>query len=432
MLAQRNFMLLGLLALAAPAYAVPVLPGEGFQVSQVNFTFSGASEPDSDYGLAAVNIPQLTASTGISQGFLNVVSSSGQWVVRNMVVDSHSGLPGISTMFSLGISPGTQVSSLGLQTELTTHPLASFAGNGSNGTYVVNSVAYNAQGAGAPVTTAPTYIIDPALAVFGAIGGTAITWQPGHTSVEQDDNQCAPAAVANSLDWLRNVKGATLTKNLQNVPGIAGNPANSLVGALDNAMKRQAGQGVANISDILNGKLKFIDNPKNGLKYTLTIQHWPDANFGPAGNQTVGATESIDASKIPGGPKKEIDWILSELAMGEDVELRWQWPGDGGHMVDLIGGGRVLGVPWIAFVHDANQGNAGGTNWFDGGVGFSYLDGNNAFVSWVGSTKPATLSFAVSESVPEPITLTIFAIGVLGTTALRRRRTPKDDRSQST
>src|SRR5436853_2508551 len=58
-----------LLFLVRPATGVIVDSSNGFQVSQENFTFSGASQAYSSYGLAAGDITQMTATTGISEGY---------------------------------------------------------------------------------------------------------------------------------------------------------------------------------------------------------------------------------------------------------------------------------------------------------------------------------------------------------------------------
>jgi hypothetical protein len=101
------------------------------------------------------------------------------------------------------------------------------------------------------------------------------------------------------------------------------------------------------------------------------------------------------------------------LKKGEDVEMGWV-SGNGGHVVDLIGGGTILGVPWVSFIQDANQGQDGGTNWFDGGVGFSLFSDQNILATWVGGTTQATLDFAFSESVPKPSTWAMMLLGFAG------------------
>ncbi len=411
-----------------PARGVSVNASNGIGISQLDLDFSGGTQPDSSYGLVSVDVGTAVASTGIGQGFLNIYNpslGSDGWIVRNLPVDSASGLPGISTMFDLGVSPGVPVTSVGLQADLSPVPTVSYGGSGPVNTFLPGSVTYAAEGKGAGPNAppAPGNVPAPGTVTFAA-PGFSLNWQTGHSSVEQDTNQCGPASVANSLDWLRSKYGAAapLDPALQNVPGIAGAPANSLVGKLDTAMGRAAGQTV-NDKPFMNGKLSFIDTAGNGLKGKLNIKHWPGAGNGAndtKGNQTVGTTTSTDASATGG---KEIDWIISELQHGEDVEMSWVWPGSGGHWVDLVGGGYILGAPWVSWVHDAKQGdNTTGTGYLAGGLGFSFVNGQGLLPTWVGSGgSKATLDLAVSESIPEPTTIAT-AIATVGTSLMLRRR----------
>ena len=127
---------------------------------------------------------------------------------------------------------------------------------------------------------------------------------------------------------------------------------------------------------------------------------------------------------------------IAEIRHGEDVEVRIGWDGGGGHMIDIIGAGEILGVPWISWVHDAKQGfnnNGtpgdtsddttrinGGVDWFDGGVGWSPIV-NNRNVAYIGGEfLSGTIDFAASESVPEPGTKALLTLGVLVLVARRR------------
>lgn len=436
-------LLLGLVpALATkPAGAVSIGPANGasaIQIGQENINFSGGSQSFSDYGLISVDSASLTGATGISTGFLNVYNpslGSNGWIVRNLPVQAGNSYPGISTMFDLGLSaPGTPLTNVGLQMDFSPAPTATFAGGGTTNSYTPVQLTYAAEGkyAGA-VNTPPVAGNNPNPALVNFAGGPvfSLNWQPGHSSVEQDTNQCGPASVANSLDWLRSTYGAAAPLNpaLQNVPGIAGAPANSLVAQLDTAMGRAAGQAL-NDKPFMNGKLSFIDNANNGLKGKLIIKHWPGAGGGGGvndthGNQTVGTTTSTDASAAGG---KEIDWIISELQHGEDVEMSWVWPGSGGHWVDLVGGGYIMGIPWVAWVHDAKQGdNTTGTGYLQGGLGFSFVNGQGLLPIWIGSgNSKATLDLAVSESVPEPAAASLLAM-LASTAVLSRRRRNRDN-----
>ncbi|ACB75099.1 hypothetical protein Oter_1815 [Opitutus terrae PB90-1] len=364
------------------AEAVTISSEEGLQFSQLDLTFTGAAQSNSSYGLAAVDIAALTTATGLSSGYLNISSASG-WVVRNMPVESNSGLTGLSTMFDLGNAPGTRVANLELHADLSATPLASFSG-GSNTTFALTSLTYNAQGIGAPRATAPGYRVDTSDVAPAPGGQTISRWQSGHPSVDQDTNQCAPASVANSLQWLEDTQG--LPVPYDNVPGIRDN---SLVGKLDQAMNRPAHNPVASADAMFAGKKGFLDDPANELVGKLIIKRWDGT----------------------------LDWIINEVDDDENVELVIYWDAGGGHAVDLVGAGKVGGIPWVAWTHDAFQSdtpNGVGTHWFDGGVGWSpVIDGE--IVAFIGGEfLRGRIGDAMSESmrpVPEPAT---WAGGVLG------------------
>jgi hypothetical protein len=171
------------------------------------------------------------------------------------------------------------------------------------------------------------------------------------------------------------------------VPGIDGKPASSLVGQIDKTMNRQPGQPVSDSGAIV-GKLAYIGG--NGLGDDLVVKHWGGA-FVPGDRSRSGVTSS-DESDGEGAPSL-FDWIVAELEAGEDVELALGYAGGGGHWVDVTAAGRILGVPWIAWVHDGDQGDKGGTRVEDGGAVWSLVvDGKTLGFS------DATLDFAMSES----------------------------------
>lgn len=310
----------------SPVVTASIVPTNGLSFAQVNITFAGSEQPLSAYGLVRANIADMTASTGIPTGYLNVYNPlSSSWIIRNMPIEGSSGLPGISTMFDLGINPGTAVTDLYLQTLFSPVPLTEYRGSGPTNHFVLDSpINYDAQNGGASAP-AQDNRADPSLISFRISTNSFLRWELGHNSVEQATNQCGPAAVANSLEWLRNTYSnrVPLDPALTNIPGVAGEPTNSLVGQLDNAMNRTNGWGLSDLG-FLNGKLAFIADTNNGLKGALVIKHWPGTDTNVVGNQTNSGVVSIDVSTNGG---TLIDWILAEIAAGEDVEMSWVWAG---------------------------------------------------------------------------------------------------------
>jgi len=407
-----KFLLIGLaVVLAEGAYAVELPDNQGVSFSQLNFTYLGASQSYSSTGQVYVDYGALP-DIGSSMGFINVVSPSGDWLVQNLPVVPDITF-GLSSTFDLGISG--PVSSLPLCVQYTvdpmqTNPGVSVINDFAASTGGLSTVDFNAQGKGSTTRTTVPVPAAPGAITFNPSGLNEVINQPGHAlSVEQDTNQCGPAALANSLQYLENTFGLNVPHD--NVPGIAGNPANSLVGQIDTAMGRAQGETVGDF-DYIWGKLQYLGDNVDPNKISVKYQ---DDSYG--GNITNNGVTAIDKG---GAGNPTADFILSELKDGEDVELGITWDGGGGHWVDLIGGGTTLGVPWVAFVHDAKQGdNTTGTGLFEGGMGFSYLqdtdsDGYLNFANFIDGSA-GEVDIVVSQSVvPLPPAVWLFGSGLVG------------------
>ncbi len=375
--------------------------GYGLSFHQINFTYSNLQEQISGFLLAAMDFAAIYEVTNITSGYLNVFNPQLGWVVQNMIYDYNSGYPGLSTMLFSGMEgPITGFDATAIISE---EPFHSIIDSPVFETFEVSLIDYNAQGRNAPIGTIPAPIPFDSIE-FKEDGRRDLVWQHGHVNVEQDENQCAPMSVANSLQWLENEHGLPVPH--EHKPGIRDT---SLVGEIDKAMNRDEHDPVGD-TDALEGKIKYIDD--NNLTDSLKIKHKNrnGTNFVSNDTVTVGNTSSIpntDTTSL-------IDWILQELKDDEDVELAIGWEGGGGHWVDLIGGGYVDGVPWLAWVHDANQGyddmgtagdetddtttNNGGITPQTGGYGWSYII-DNKLVSVVGEdTSRGTIDLAFSES----------------------------------
>lgn len=406
-------VLIALAAWSSAAFAAPVFDGEGVTFNQVDFAYTDASQSNSRWGTVNVDIGAVTAATGVSSGYLNVRSALG-WVVQNMPVDPSSGYPTIGTSFDLGAAGPIPGRSLALSVELTSAPIPFFTGGGMTPFTLpaVNDVVA-AEGYGAGRVTNPGAPPPVRTLPFPGLL-TSFSWQPGHTNVETADDQCAPMAVANSLDWLR----TTYPQSLNLHPHRMGLGADgSLVGELETDMgrtfrTRRDGDGIG-AAAILDGKFQYLrDNPP---PRSIITKH-----FDPGKDEVVGdfvrhGRRSIDKTTAADTPADLVGFICSEIRAGEDVELGYLIDG-GGHFVDLTGCGTILGIPVATFVEDADQTNdaRGLRHWFTAlldtdGDGFINFDGANHEVS-----------FVISESVAEPGSLAL--IGATLTLLLARLR----------
>jgi hypothetical protein len=396
-----KFAILALIAVfvlgSSNSSADQILPGDGVTFYQIDLTYTGAEQPDSRYALVVADFGVLHDATGISNGYLNIVTDQG-WVVRNMPVDAPSGCQGFGTRIDLGDDPG-DISTIVVYADLSTIPSDNFTAI-PNTDFLVGDVNQNAQGFGVDPVPGPFNIsIDATLIIYDPAGLTDAFLQPFGPNVEQDDNQCAPGSVANSLQWLEDTYGIDVPH--EHVPGIRDN---SLVGELDQDMGRPAHQGIGG-AGVIGGKLRYMND--NGLADDLVCKH----KNGPAGNPAWSRLPERDTtvgdatSEYNDDPDVSlIDWVIAEVNAGEDVELGWIYPGGGGHFVRVFAGGHILGVPWIGFLEDSDQGadgdqtdENGGVGLFDGGVGFSNVV-NNKVVQYPSSP---TIACAISES-PKP------------------------------
>lgn len=390
-----------------PERGFQVVPEQGLTLYQLDLGFPEAEQPDSSYGLAVVNFGQLAEVSGISQGYLNIFSGlkPDGWVVRNLPIDATSGIPGWSTMFDLG-SEG-DVSELEILAELSAKPVVHFTGVPKT-VFPVGALPYDAQGRNAPRRSVPNRL-DASVIKFEAEGVIDVVFQPGHPSIEQDDNQCGPAAVANSLQWLEDTYEGVEVPDPHR-PGIGDD---SLVGKLDDAMNRDPHDTVAD-QDALNGKISYIDGAGLGDDLDLKHKNRPGESFVPNSDVTVGETTSKADTNAE---ESLVEWVIGELADGEDVELAIGWDDGGGHWVNLIAGGHVLGVPWVGWVHDADQGfddegtpddtsddtvdENGGNGAGDGGIGWSPIVDNRIVGFIEGEFAAGTIDLAFSESPSE-------------------------------
>lgn len=399
------FLMLSTVALAFSSTLNATIITTGVTIDQVDFR--GAS--NSTIGEVTIDIGSANAAAGLSSGFVNVADSTGAWLVRNLPIFD-GGIydhPSITTNLDFGTSDGFDVTAVNLVVDYASAPVTSFAG-GPAATYSVGDTGYAVGGVGA--TTAVGFVPAPTVVDLNFFGTKLleVVYQKGHKNVQAAQNQCAPMSVANSLQYLEDTTSLLVAD--EHKVGLKGD--DSLVGKLDAAMNRavtsRAVGSPVSIGDILNGKLKYVGDSNLGANVSTKHQ-------GVLGGGDVTANGVTSKGK---GAAINVDFIISELKEGEDVEFVYLWAG-GGHAVDITGAGYILGVPFITYVSDHLQSDVDGTDTKGTDkVDFSFIvDGK-----LVNEKATPTGAFLMSQStIPEPGALAILVIGLLGLTAIRRR-----------
>jgi hypothetical protein len=205
---------------------------------------------------------------------------------------------------------------------------------------------------------------------FGYTSGSTrpdeITIQWDHPNIEAAKNQCFPASVANSLQYLRNRYGLAVPH--EHKPGLrpSASPGDSsLVGQIDEAMNRQVtnrrtGKGIT--TGGLKGKLNYI--ARNKLHQRLQVTHYGSFN-GDDGASNM-SSDTIDGARLSStgaGASVNLDAVFRALAAGENCEAIYSWSTThpdgtvkrGAHAVDLIGGSSLMGRRSLAWASDVNQ-----------------------------------------------------------------------------
>lgn len=369
---------------------IAVQPGQGVAFSQVTFTYDTIAPPYEPSGTGRVHVDVSQLESLMSSGFLNVVTSTG-WVTQNLPIvagfyDSY-GYQKIGTTLDLGIADGTTVTQIGALVCYTPSELSS-APTGPQSTFDVDSIEYNAQGecpgdipdgyggGYGSSDTSCAISAPPPRPVVGIVfpGGLfKVQVQPNHQNLEAANNQCAPAAFADNFTWLKTTYGIGVPQ--QNVIGLRGVPANSLVGQFDMTMwsggkvagreatERPHGMPVASFEQ-LRGYMQYVAN--NNLNLTLKHQGC-STNGGVKCTGNFNGTANFPFAGLTSNKQGGIvdpNFIYNEISAGAAVKAGFARPEegggmnadqDGGHAVSVIGAGSVLGLPFIVYLSDHVQ-----------------------------------------------------------------------------
>lgn len=374
---------------------VTLAPGQGVSFEQIHYTFPKAPLPNSDSVLVTADPQRLFEATGIRRGYVNIDCDAG-WIVRNLLVDLSDGYR-VSTRAWAGTDRPLRITLFNASVVYSDQPLLDVAPE-QRTVFPVTPINFNARGAGDEEPTAPPgrHVAEQNFVVDGQNFSVVL---PNLSNVEAAANQCFPASVANSLQYLEDRYGINVPDD--HVPGLRGD--DSLVGLLDLNSNRQApsrleGRGLGFLQ-MMAGKGVYLSS--SGLSDSLIHKHQGELAGGDL--RTANITSSDEGEALT------FEWLCGEIKAGNDVELVYNFEDasgavTGGHAVRVIGCGRQNGVPWIKYAHDISQTDqAGGGD--NGGtiVQRSFLadiddDGKLNLEAY-----NVELKYAISESVTDAI-----------------------------
>ena len=180
-----------------------------------------------------------------------------------------------------------------------------------------------------------------------------------------DENACAPAAAANSMQWLQaNHDGIEFTDEMDE--------AREKLRELSGMMGRADSSGTLPVN-FIEGKMQFIEKYRLPIKVKFQGIFYTDTTEITAPSSTFNMKAKCHNDTA--GAYPEWDWIKGELEDDEDVELafgtykftipaggingfRFDLERTGGHKVAVTGAGDDGGVNKIKFKHDRNQSRA--------------------------------------------------------------------------
>ena len=322
------------------------LPLPGIFFEQVDFEVADTLQENTITGRLTVDVPLLLSSIPADSGFINVETDLG-WVIQNLKVE---GTGKVTTYFQISELPGVDVLELLAGVDFSVTPLPNY-NNPQRASYApVGNFIRNTGGFENTALTLPPSPILPGIIFFPPLGPSERHTQPNASNVQAANDQCFPMGIANSLQYLEDRYGLPVPH--VHAPGLKGD--STLVGQLDslsnrNVTNRSTGDGIG-FTGMMEGKFKYMKD--NNLKGKVITKHQGHAAGGHNGDYESSGTTSKDES-VNG--RVTFEWICNELKKGEDVELGYRADAGWGHIVRVFECGKTLGVPWLGYVHDANQ-----------------------------------------------------------------------------
>ena len=197
-------------------------------IEQLNWKGLASSTPDSAWGRITVD---YNYPPGIYYFNLSIDDGRGpQWVVENLSIESLGGVQTLMTYLDLGVTDGTDVSSLNYGYMITNAEMA--AAPSITGTTSVPGLDFQIGGedgidTGSPSAPSAVAEADVAAGAGADPNSGVIPDKDKFVNQPQDPNQCAPGAISNSLKYLqaRGTIPAAIPTSISDVGSVVGSDA---------------------------------------------------------------------------------------------------------------------------------------------------------------------------------------------------------------
>jgi len=396
-----------LLAYSASSQEINLDTSNGISIQQVQYV--GNPDQLSNTGLLDIDLIRLRESTGKQSGFINM-SIESEWLVRNVPIEEESTYPysHISTEFDLNVEFEVEVLNLsGVALSYSDDLLEDYSPElSASFSLDISTINYDLGGIPeTPITGAPLPP-DATEALFGDSANTEAITQLDHPNIEAANNQCMPASIANSLQFLEDTTNLKVPHD--NVMGLKGD--NSLVGQLDTHTNRTVvdRRSAGNTGTWgIDGKLSYLAT--NGLHNQVQTTHMGVGEN--SGDFDITITVGENAAKASGlGTTVSFQTLFNAMKEGQDCELVYSWP-DGAHAVDAVAAGTTRGQPWILHSSDMDQ-SSDSAGAGPEGMRFEYLkdtDGDG-LLNLNGSNRQLVQVICEKYVPPPPVTTEITGI----------------------
>ncbi len=375
---------------SAPALAsapIAVSPGQGVTLFQTAATDSEGNAHFTRAGGVEIDMRRLAASTGRARGYLHVLAPDGL-IVHNVAIESDASANrprhfARLKMRSDGVVPKLQVpAAIGAAAEtgifvgkvvFTEGPLDSRSFDSTLagmpfGTFQLAQINESVGGMGGPfgVSQQPP-IGDPPppppsgdyLAVWSVELPNTVS-----SSLESARNQCAPAGLANAIQFIERTYGAYGYSFPQAFGrGFLGD--GTLVGTFDTMARRSAtntcvGSGTQRCAQNQNGSSSidalFAYLQAFDANRRITVSHQGGGELLP---DDCGGNNNYDRDSLREGPLPRWNWICGHVASGDSVFLNIGFYTNGqvtgGHVVRVYGCGQVGEQKFLRVADDGAQ-----------------------------------------------------------------------------